>query len=101
MQFVIKNPNETIVTLARKIGYQPIGKSNDEYSIVRPLAGRDYPRFHIFVKKDEKNGIFNFNLHLDQKQPSYEGTPAHSGEYEGEAIEKEVLRIKTIAEKLK
>lgn len=101
MKFIIKNPNETVVSLARKIGYRPMGVTGDEYNIVRLLAGRDYPRFHIYVKKDHKDEIFYFNLHLDQKQPSYEGTAAHSGEYEGELVEKEAERIKKVVAEIK
>ena len=96
MEFSIKNPKETAVTLARKIGYMPLGANTDnEYNLVRPLAGQNYPRFHIYLKKDEE-GIFYFSLHLDQKQPSYKGSAAHSGEYEGEVVEKEAERIKRI-----
>lgn len=101
MNFVIKKPNETVVTLARKIGYRPMGLTDEEYNIVRPLAGGDYPRFHIYVKKNRETGVFYFNLHLDQKQPSYEGTAAHSGEYEGELVENEANRIKKIIEEIK
>ena len=37
-----------------------------------------------------------FNLHLDQKKPTYEWHIAHSGEYDGELVEKEIERIKKI-----
>lgn len=94
MEFDIKQPSETAVTLSRKIGYRPMGVSTDnEYNLVRPLAGRNYPRFHIYIRKDGE-GVFKFNLHLDQKQPSYQGSSAHSGEYEGDIIEQEAKRIK-------
>lgn len=84
------------MSIARAIGYRPMGVSTDnEYNLVRPLAGRNYPRFHIYVRKDTE-GIFHFNLHLDQKQPSYQGSSAHSGEYEGDLIEQEIERIRRI-----
>jgi hypothetical protein len=35
-----------------------------------------------------------FNLHLDQKKASYEGAPRHNAEYEGEAVENEIERLK-------
>ena len=35
-----------------------------------------------------------FDLHLDQKRPIYEGVTAHSGEYDGEVIEREAERVK-------
>jgi hypothetical protein len=98
MEFKITKPSETVVTLSRRIGYRPMGVSSDnEYNLVRPLAGQNYPRFHIYVKKD-KDGVFYFNLHLDQKQPSYQGSSAHSGEYEGDLIEQEAERIKRTLE---
>lgn len=43
-----------------------------------------------------REGTVTLNLHLDQKQPSYQGSHAHSGEYKGALIEVEVARIKNI-----
>lgn len=91
MTFKIKDLNETAVTLARRIGYRPVGVDNDEYSLVRPITGKNYPRFHIYVKRQDNE--FTFNLHLDQKTSSYLGSSAHSGEYEGELVEREAQRI--------
>jgi len=101
MHFSIKKPNETVISIARKIGYKPMGVTpENEYNLARTLAGRDYPRFHIYVKKDELEGVFQINLHLDQKHPSYGHQTAHSGEYEGEIVEKEAERIKKIIEQM-
>lgn len=98
MHFTVRNQNETVVSLARKIGYQPIRVDADnEYSLVRLLSRGRFPRFHIYVKRDEKVGEFDIDLHLDQKQPSYEGSHAHSGEYGGELVEQEAQRIKSVA----
>jgi len=94
MRFIVKIEDENIINISRKIGYRPVGVNNqEEYSIVRPIAGSDYPRFHIYIK-EEKTGDFIFNLHLDQKKPSYSGVHAHSGEYEGELVNEEAKRIK-------
>lgn len=98
MKFVVKETKENIVNLSRKLGYRPISRSKGEFNCVRPLSGRDYPRFHLFIK-EEKDEL-TFNLHLDQKRPSYSGSPAHSGEYEGELVGKERERIKKIIEGL-
>lgn len=79
----------------RKLGYrfQEKDEKNSELIFIRPLERNDYPRFHLYIKKsDEENLIFD--LHLDQKKPSYRGSRVHSGEYEGEIVEKEVERIK-------
>lgn len=101
MEFKIEKPKETVVSLSRQIGYRPMGVSeNDEYSLVRPILGVNYPRFHIYVRKDNKNGVFRFNLHLDQKQPSYRGSSAHSGEYDGDLVEREAERVKRIIENI-
>lgn len=95
MKIKITKTNETVITLARKIGYRPIGVNGNEYNIIRPINRNPYPRFHIYIKKDEEDNFF-INLHLDQKRPSYGGSAAHSGEYEGEVVEREAERIKNI-----
>jgi hypothetical protein len=100
MEFIIQKPRETVISLARALGYRPMGvDERNEYNIVRPLSRQGYPRFHIFIKKDNE-GNFRFSLHLDQKQQSYEGSHAHSGEYDGETVEKEAERIKRIVGEL-
>ena len=96
MKFVIEIKNENIVNISRKIGYRPMGiNGQGEYSIIRPLTGNNYPRFHIYIK-EERPGNFIFNLHIDQKKPSYGSSHAHSGEYEGDLIDREVERIKKL-----
>jgi len=98
MTFTIQGPfKENLYNLMRKIGYHYIGgdEEKSEYNFIRPLGGGGgYPRLHIYLKKEDKNLIFN--LHLDQKKPIYKGTTAHSGEYDGELVEKEAERIKQI-----
>lgn len=97
MKFSVKNQKENIYNLMREIGYhfQKEDKEKGEFVFARPSRG--YPRFHIYLKKENESLIFN--LHLDQKKPIYEGAPAHSGEYEGEVVENEAERIKQILEK--
>ncbi|OGH91190.1 MAG: hypothetical protein A2534_04410 [Candidatus Magasanikbacteria bacterium RIFOXYD2_FULL_39_9] len=51
-----------------------------------------YPRFHVYIKTEGDSVVFD--LHLDQKRPIYEGVTAHSGEYDGEVIEREAERVK-------
>ncbi len=102
MDFEIKNIKENIVEVARQIGYLIIDtKENGEYNLVRRLGADNYPRFHIYLKsfgaaQDKLN--YEFSLHLDQKQPSYEskGAHAHNGEYFGPVLNEEVGRIKQI-----
>ncbi len=83
----------------RKIGYLFLYKDEGtgEMSFVNPAgsAGKNgYPRFHIYSRMEVGNLVLN--LHLDQKRPIYEGTTAHSGEYDGELVGKEAERIKEI-----
>ena len=106
MQFTIKNIKESINGLMRKIGYQPAYfQEKDQFSIIRKLTGNDYPRFHLYIKEEDlvSNSIeldtkltgknYIFNLHLDQKKPSYEGAKGHSGEHDGEVVKGEANRI--------
>lgn len=95
MVFELKNnARENINTLVRQLGYKPLGYTDkSELNCVRPLAG-DYPRFHIYLK-EEKDTI-RFSIHLDQKKPSYEGSTAHSGDYDSEIVTEEARRIQTI-----
>ncbi|MBI2476835.1 hypothetical protein HYV72_01545 [Candidatus Uhrbacteria bacterium] len=78
--------------LMRKAGYAPFrDPKSGEHSYVRRLSGDFYPRFHCYV--EEGQDIVTFNLHLDQKKPSYAGH-AHAGEYEGQTVEQEIARMK-------
>ncbi len=97
---------ENIHNLMRRCGYfsspavAPLSgaKEGCEIAFIRPLtsAGSGYPRFHVYVKIDGISRETQINLHLDQKKPIYSGATAHSGEYDGELVEKEVERIKKI-----
>jgi len=95
MDFTIKNLQKSIAEVSREIGYLIIdAKENGQYNMVRKLAGQHYPRFHAYVKQNGQD--FIFSLHLDQKQPSYQGSHAHSGEYFGPVVENEADRIKEV-----
>lgn len=59
--------------------------------------GMLYPRFHVYIKDGGDSWVYN--LHLDQRATVYEGATAHSGDYEGETVEKEAERIKAVVEK--
>ena len=95
MRFIIDKKRENIISIGRKIGYFLIKTSmENEFNFVRPIQGNNYPRFHLYITEDGEKCVLN--LHLDQKKPSYEGSSAHSGEYDGETVEKEAERIKMI-----
>ena len=92
---IIKIPKtgENLIQLIRRVGYSPDRNGRPaEPSFSRPLTNQTYPRYHIYV--EEKIDEWLFKLHLDQKKPSYEGTAAHSGEYDGPAVEAEAERIR-------
>lgn len=79
------------VDILRRGGYGLIQNRQGVQSFVRRLGRFDYPRFHVYL--DEHY----INLHLDQKQASYEGYSAHSGEYDGETVEAEGMRLEGLA----
>ena len=77
----------------RNLGYMPEGldERTGELRFSKSLSGGRYPKFHIYASTTDKEAILN--LHLDQKQVSYEGSSAHSGEYDGAVVEQEAKRI--------
>lgn len=80
------------LAVLRKAGYSAFtDPQSGEESFVLRLTPEFYPRFHLYVA--EKGEEVSFSLHLDQKKPSYGSNHAHSGEYEGPTIEKEMRRI--------
>jgi|TARA_Y100000294_G_C8460848_1_gene298529 hypothetical protein len=77
----------------RRAGYSMQQNKKGEISFTKRLAGADYPRFHIYINKEEPGKMMEVSLHLDEKKPSYEGFTAHSGQYDGEVVELEQERI--------
>ncbi len=83
------------IDIIRRSGYGSVlDRRATEPSFSRHLGRGLYPRFHVYI-----NGNV-LNLHLDQKQASYEGYSAHSGEYDGDTVEREVVRMEEIIKKL-
>jgi len=76
----------------RKAGYFAFTDPNThkESYIFRPTPER-YPRFHVYIR--EENEQIVFDLHIDQKKPSYSGSRMHAGEYDGATVKKELERI--------
>ena len=98
MAFQITNIQKSTSDLMRTIGYMPAYfQKPGEISIVRQMGRNDYPRFHAYVSRENPEQEAIINLHLDQKKPIYKGTSAHSGEYDGELVEKEAERIKKMS----
>jgi len=106
MKIIIEDINESPVSLLRRAGYHFERQHPDtqEMSAARSLGAGGFPRFHAYVKTTNPataSGLvqMQINLHLDQKRPVYRGTSAHGGEYEGELLEQEATRIKSILQK--
>lgn len=93
MKIAISTPQENPRQLARQLGYAEfIDPRSGQTSYVRRLTSNFYPRFHLYIV--EKGERLIFDLHLDQKKPSYPGAHAHNAEYEGGVVEREGERIK-------
>lgn len=79
----------------RRAGYAFIRDSRrGEESYVRRLGSYFYPRLHMYV--EESGDKIIFNLHLDQKQASYEGSRMHNGEHDGNVVQSEIDRLKNL-----
>jgi len=82
----------------KKAGYAyNVSNNNNDDSFIRCLSRNYYPRFHVYIERAGEDIILN--LHLDQKKPSYQGSHAHNGEYEGDVIENEIERLKAFLSK--
>lgn len=99
MKILIENIKENPASALRKTGYhfERRHPNTKEISAARTLGAGGFPRLHAYARLDGKN--LEINLHLDQKRPSYRGTSAHGGEYEGELLEQEAERIKSVLQK--
>jgi len=79
----------------RRAGYAFIvDRHRGVESFVRRLGDGYYPRIHLYV--EEAGDSLVFNLHLDQKKASYEGTHMHSAEYDHDIIIEEANRLKSL-----
>jgi len=95
MRLIIPLVQSNSRDLIRRAGYAEFRDPNTrETSYVRRLRGDFYPRWHAYIEEQAENMIIR--LHLDQKQPSYGGSHAHSGEYDGPTVEQEAIRIRQI-----
>jgi hypothetical protein len=84
---IIVPENLNPIKVIRRAGYGLVNDRRREASFARRLGHGFYPRFHAYINSQI------INLHLDQKQASYEGFAAHSGEYDSEAVRQEAARI--------
>jgi hypothetical protein len=75
----------------RRIGYGEQRTRSGQISYVKRVGGGRFPRYHAYV--EDLNGGIQVNLHVDQKEASYESGRAHAGEYEGPLVEREMTYI--------
>ncbi|XOU94719.1 MAG: hypothetical protein ACNFW9_01495 [Candidatus Kerfeldbacteria bacterium] len=96
MKFIWKgNLTQNFKVFINRVGYyQQMDRNSGQVSYIRRLGRLFYPRFHLYI--DQEEGKIVFKLHLDEKKASYEGSNRHSGQYEGELVEKEMYRIISI-----
>jgi hypothetical protein len=86
-----KKFNQSADFLIRRCGYGLVRDPHaNEISYARRLGRGIYPRFHLYINSD--NPLI-LNLHLDQKQASYEGYTAHSGDYDSDLVKQEAQNI--------
>lgn len=78
--------------LMRRMGYGEQRAHSGQISYVKRVSSERFPRYHAYVE-DVAGGGMQVNLHVDQKEASYEGTSAHSGEYDGTLVEREMTNI--------
>jgi hypothetical protein len=95
MTLRLNNFAQNPVDFMRSCGYAFERETGDESSCMRRITGHDYPRYHAYIKKEGAAMIIN--LHIDQKKPSYAGSRAHNGEYDGDLVEREISRIQDLA----
>jgi len=83
--------NQNSDHLIRRCGYGLVRDPRaQEVSYSRRLGSGIYPRFHLYINSVDPLVL---NLHLDQKQASYEGQTAHSGDYDSDLVKQEANRI--------
>jgi len=101
MKFSINLSGKTLYSTMRQAGYSPAllkveTRKPGEQVFQRFLRGSRYPKFHVYAVPSTDNKSAELNLHLDQKQPSYKGSHAHNAEHDGQIVESEVSRIRSI-----
>ncbi len=87
--------NETPDNFLRRAGWGLIhDRRRNVSSFVKRLGDGFYPRLHLYY--DEAGDQVIFNMHLDQKQASYEGSHMHNAEYDGEVVAAEIEKLRSL-----
>jgi|GEM_PF-363760 len=85
--------------ILRRFGYGEQRTRSGQISYVRRLSGERFPRYHAYV--EDTNGGIQVNIHVDQKEASYDEGHAHAGEYDGPLVEREMAMIVQFVASLK
>lgn len=93
MKFKIENKlNQNVYSILRETGYMPLhDRQTRKDSYVRKLSSSRYPRFHLYLKENPQEIVFD--LHLDQNINRYQGQTAHNADYDSEKVRQELIRI--------
>lgn len=78
-----------------RLGYHPEPGYHGEEAYARRVGRLPYPRFHLYIHHASPAEL-RCRLHLDQKRPSYPGSPSHAAEYSGPLVEAEARRIRSV-----
>ncbi|MBI5037113.1 MAG: hypothetical protein HZC01_00170 [Candidatus Kerfeldbacteria bacterium] len=89
---------ENLKVLMGRLGYHENRNRQGDTSFIRRLHSLGYPRFHIYPHTT-RSGV-SLKLHYDEKRPSYAGSHAHSGQYDGDLVLAEAERIDTYLKSL-
>lgn len=85
--------------ILRRLSYGEQRTRAGQVSYTKRATGERFPRYHVYLE-ETPTGL-QVNLHVDQKEASYEGTSAHAGEYDGPLVEQEMARITAFIETLR
>ena len=93
MKFKIENClRQNPYSILRQAGYMPLhDRISGKDSYARHLSPGRYPRFHLYLK--EENGQLIFDLHLDQTPSRFANQTAHNADYDSPEVKEELIRI--------
>ncbi len=85
--------SERVKKIMEEAGYHDfVDPNTKKLSYISRLGTGFYPRFHVYVKKEETEHT-QLDIHLDQTKAVREGQTAHAGEYDGPQVEGESQRL--------
>jgi len=92
MKLTILKRGQNALICLRRLSYAPYKNRQGGASFIRRLQGYEFPRFHLYVNK-ENDGELHCSIHLDQTAPIYNKGSAHRGDYNSFVVKDEVKRL--------